>query len=133
MDVIEATATIFGLCLVPLIFLGIPFGFAAYIRQLRHKEIIEWAERGLVKVPQTRNGKDTLRWGIVIAFLGFALCLGLYPIGFAVYSDFPLEFGPWMLIGLLPMFFGLALITVYLATKEKEENKEETEDTDIVE
>ena len=132
MDAIEGIAMISGICLVPLIFLGIPFGFAAYVRQLRHKEVIELAERGLVKVPEARNGKDTLRWGIVIAFMGFALCVGLYPIGFATNTDFPLGFGPWMLIGILPLFFGLALITVYLATKEKED-KEETEDEDTAE
>ena len=127
MDALEVFATVFGICSVSLVFLGVPFGFAAYVRRLRHKEILELAERGLVKVPQTRNGKDTLRWGIVITALGFALCLGLYPIGFAINTGFPLEFGPWMLIGLLPTFFGLALIAIYLTTREKEDKQEEIE------
>ncbi|MBN2503377.1 MAG: hypothetical protein JXB38_21555 [Anaerolineales bacterium] len=127
MEVFEIFGTIFGVCSVSLIFLGVPFGFAAYVRRLRHKEILEMAERGLVKVPQTRNGKDTLRWGIVITALGIALCLGLYPIGWALNTGFPLEFGPWMLIGLLPTFFGIALIAIYLTTREKEDAKEESE------
>ena len=124
MDGFETLAIVSGICAITLVFLGVPFGFAAYVRRLRHKEILELAERGLVKVPKTRDGKDTLRWGIVITALGSALCLGLYPLGFAINSDFPLNFGPWMLIGLLPAFFGLALITIYLTTREKEEDQE---------
>ncbi|KAA3648629.1 MAG: hypothetical protein DWQ07_00070 [Chloroflexi bacterium] len=117
------------------------FGFAAYIRWLRHKEIIELAERGLVKAPQSDDyGRGTLRWGIVIAALGLALCAALYPIGFlpsdfdgarvAVGSHFPLYFGPWMAVGLLPTAFGLALILIYTITKreEKAEAKEEIEE-----
>ena len=36
------------------------------------------------------NGKDTLRWGIVIAAVGLALCVGLYPIGLLPGNTFPL-------------------------------------------
>lgn len=133
MEVFEIVAIVSGVCMVTLVFLGIPFGFAAYVRHLRHKEIIELAERGLVKVPEIRNGKDSLRWGIVFTALGLALCLGIYPFGFVVRSDYPLEFGPWMLIGLLPTFFGLALITIYLVTREKEDKEETAEEEDIVE
>jgi hypothetical protein len=31
-------------------------------------------------------------------------------------NPFPLNFGPWMIIGLVPTFFGLALIVTYVFT-----------------
>lgn len=97
------------------------FGFAAYLRYMRYKETLVLAEKGLV-LPQkngngTSNGKGTLRWGIVITALGVAMCIGLYPFGWiAGGTPFPLNFGPWMVIGLIPTFFGLALILIYVAT-----------------
>jgi hypothetical protein len=104
--------------------LGIPFGFAAFVRQKRHKETLAMIEKGLMEAPkQKSNGKSTLRWGIVISFLGVALSLGLYPLGF-VFSQqgtYPLNFGPWMLLGLVPAFFGLSLIVVYYVTQDKTE------------
>jgi hypothetical protein len=56
-----------------------------------------------------------------------ALCVGLYPIGFVAGSDFPLAFGPWMLAGLLPMFFGLGLVLIYVLTREEKKDDEEKE------
>ncbi len=113
------------------IVLGIPFAFLSYRRWLSHKETVAMVEKGLVPMlPETRNGKDALRWGIVIAALGVALCLGLYPLGFVIKGGFPLYFGPWMLIGLIPAFFGMALIVIYLVTharKAKQAKEQENE------
>jgi hypothetical protein len=95
------------------------FGFFAYLRFMRYKETLTLAEKGLVHPGYGANGKGTLRWGLAITGLGVALCMGLYPIGFAVRSSFPLHFGPWMLAGLLPAFFGLSLIAIYYLTSEK--------------
>ncbi len=71
--------------------------------------------------PERRNGdgKGALRWGILLTALGMALCVGLFPIGFWVNignRSFP--FGPWLLPGLLPMFFGLGLVLIYVLTRE---------------
>ena len=100
-----------------LILLGIPFGFLAYQRRLRHRELMSMLEKNMLAAPlEVGNGKDTLRWGIVITALGLAFCIGLYPLGFVLGMSFPLFFGPWMLIGLIPTFFGLALIVIYLLT-----------------
>ena len=110
-------------CLVVLVVLGIPFLFAAYARRLKHKETMAMVEKGLLKPSSLENGKGTLRWGIVVTALGLALCLGLYPLGYWFGGDFPLNFGPWMLMGLLPLFFGLSLIVIYLVTLEKEDKK----------
>lgn len=102
--------------------LSVPFGYAAYARSRRHKEVMAMIDKGLVP-PNYRkgSGKGMLRWGIVITFLGMALCLGLYPLGIVVgLGDFPLNFGPWMLIGLVPTFFGLSLVVIHYVTRDPE-------------
>ena len=106
---------------------GIPFGFAAYNRRLKHQEMIAMIEKGLVEAPRAdEGGRNTLRWGIVITALGLAFSLGLYPLGFiGGGAHFPLHFGPWMLIGLVPTFFGLALIFIYQLTKPKDEGDDQ--------
>jgi formate hydrogenlyase subunit 3/multisubunit Na+/H+ antiporter MnhD subunit len=99
----------------------IVFGFIVAMRYLRYRETLSLAEKGLVKPERTiGNGKDTLRWGIALTAVGVALFIGLYPIGF--WADpggqLPLHFGPWLLAGLLPMFFGLGLVLIYVLTRE---------------
>ena len=112
------------------------FGFAAYLRYMRYKETLALAEKGLVR-PQKNgdgagNGKGALRWGIVITALGVAMCIGLYPFGWlAGGTSFPLNFGPWMVIGLIPTFFGLALILIYVATS-KNASLESAEETIMI-
>jgi hypothetical protein len=98
--------------------LGFPlilFGFIALMRYLSYRETIALAEKGLVR-PQKAggNGKNALRWGIVIASIGLALIVGL----------FPLHVGPVMLVGLIPTFFGLGLVLIYVLTRESEKGEE---------
>jgi hypothetical protein len=97
------------------------FGFIVVMRFISYRETMQLAEKGLVRPERARggNGKDTLRWGIAVTAIGLALCLGLYPIGFLVRSTFPLGLGPWMLVGLVPTFFGLALVLIYYLTREE--------------
>jgi hypothetical protein len=114
--------------LLLLIVMGLPLGLAAYISRLRHIERMNMIEKGIdVQPRKNANGKDTLRWGIMITSLGAAITLSMYPIGFLFSgSTFPLYFGPWMGIGLLPLFFGLGLILIYYLTKDgKPKDKEE--------
>jgi len=113
-DAFEALAV--GLS-VAIVF-SIPFAFFAFLRYLRYKETITLAERGLLRPERLRNGRDTLKWGIVITAVGTAFTCGLWPLGFIGNGpDFPLGFGPWMVVGLLPMFFGLALIVIHKVNK----------------
>lgn len=98
------------------------FGFVALMRYLGYRETLALAEKGLVRGERSRaNGKDTLRWGIVITAVGLALCLGLYPLGFLGGTRFLLGFGPWMLVGLVPTFFGLGLVLIYVLTRERKD------------
>jgi len=97
------------------------FIFIVAMRYIGYRETMQLAEKGLVRPGRGAggNGKDTLRWGIVITAVGLALCLGLYPIGLLAGNTFPLGIGPWMIAGFLPTFFGLGLILIYVVTREE--------------
>jgi sterol desaturase/sphingolipid hydroxylase (fatty acid hydroxylase superfamily) len=113
-----------------LLGLGIPFTYMMFKRDREHKLTMAMIEKGIFEAPKPveKNGKNTLRWGIVISFLGLALTLGLYPFGFIDGAhEYPLNFGPWMLIGLIPLFFGLSLVVVYYVTREDEDEKKNGE------
>ena len=100
--------------------LGIPlivFGFIALMRYINYRETIALAEKGLVRPAKVQsNGRSALRWGIVIASIGLALIVGLFP------TD-----GPVMLVGLIPTFFGLGLVLIYVLTRESDKKDEENE------
>jgi hypothetical protein len=94
------------------------FAFVGYMRYISYKETLFLAEKGLVR-PEPKANNGLLRWGVVVGALGLAFTLGLYPLGFATGEEYPLNLGPWMLIGFVPLFLGLGLIlTHYLARRE---------------
>lgn len=106
------------LCATSLFFAFV-FGFFAFLRYLKHKEIIALAERGLVQPEPVVNNKDEdsglLRGGVILVAVGLALCIGLYPIGWITMpGELPLNLGPWMLVGILPLFIGFGLLVIYL-------------------
>ena len=106
---------------VPMVFgIGFPliiFGFIALMRYISYRETLALAEKGLVKPAKVQsNGKNALRWGIVIASIGLAVLIGVFPVG-----------GPVLLVGLLPTFFGLGLILIYVLTREPDKKDEENE------
>ena len=105
-------------CLSIVSVLLVIFGFLAFLRYMNYKETIALAEKGLTR-PETKSGKGLLRWGIVIAAIGFALSLGLYPIGFDAGEQYPLHLGPWMLGGFVPLFLGLGLILLHYLTEKE--------------
>jgi di/tricarboxylate transporter len=106
--------------LVILAFIVLLFALIVILRYINYRETLALAEKGLVRAQRQSDGKDSLRWGIVLTAVGVALCLGLWPLGFLPGADtYPLGLGPWMLIGILPTFFGLALILVYVLTYDR--------------
>jgi hypothetical protein len=109
-------------------FFALIFGFLAFMRYMSYKETLALAEKGLVR-PVRGNGKGALIWGILITAVGVALCFGLWPLGFLINgrSGFPFGFGPWMLGALIPIFFGLGLILVYVLTREGKKPEEKME------
>ncbi len=119
----EVTSAIALIACVFAVF-GSIFGCIAYARYLRYRETVVLAEKGLLRAERAHSDRNALRWGIVIAAVGLALCIGLYPVGFIGNSGhtFPLHFGPWMLVGLLPLFFGLGLVLIYVVTTREEKD-----------
>ncbi len=104
------------------------FAFLAIMRYLQYRETLALAEKGLIKTTNGKSesrdeGKGAFRWGVVIASLGLALTLGLWPLG--INTEYFLGLGPWMIGGFLPLFFGLGLILIYVVTREKEKNGKE--------
>ena len=104
---------------------GLTFLFIVAMRYIGYRETLHLAEKGLVRPDRASggNGKDTLRWGVVITAVGLALCAGLYPIGLLPGNTFPLGIGPWMIAGFLPTFFGLGLILIYVLTHEAKDDQ----------
>jgi hypothetical protein len=117
---IDAAIIITPLC-CGLSFFVVLFAFLAALRYIQYRETLTLAERGILKEADEirSNGKGALRWGVVIASLGVALTVGLWPLG--IYSNYPLGLGPWMIGAFIPLFFGLGLILIYVLTKN--ENK----------
>ena len=98
--------------------LVIIFGFLAFMRYLNYRETVALAEKGLSR-EEPKNRKMLLRWGVMIAALGLALTLGLYPLGFLSGDSYPFHLGPWMLAGLIPLFLGLGLVLLHYLTEKE--------------
>ena len=106
-------------CLGSFAFLFVILTFIVIMRYINYRETLKLAEKGLMK-PMRANGnsKAALIWGIIITAMGMALMLGLWPLGIMVGANIPFGFGPWMLAGLLPMFFGMSLLLIHVLTRE---------------
>jgi hypothetical protein len=115
-------------CAGGLTFVFLILGFIVLMRYLNYQETLKLAEKGLVRpMRQNGNGKGALIWGILITAIGLATTIGMWPLGFMFGRELPFGFGPWMLVGLLPTFFGLGLVLVYVLTRESK-SKDESED-----
>lgn len=113
------------ICAGSILFFVLLFGFILMMRYLSYKETLALAEKGLVRPQRERNGsRAALIWGVIIAAIGLALTLGLWPLGLMGFgpNSFPLGLGPWMLIGFIPLFFGLGLILVHVLTRENKKS-----------
>ena len=111
---------------------ALPFVFFGFMRFLRYRETIRLAEHGLIRSSDLNGGRrersDSLRWGVVITALGIALTCGLYPIGFAIDDGFLFGIGPWMLAGLLPTAFGIALLILHRMSADEDDYDDEIPD-----
>src|SRR5207302_11399927 len=101
-----------------LIALVIFLGFIALLRYIDHRERMALIARGMDpnRLRRHRRGTGVLRAGLIIAMVGLALTIGLYPLGYmlpASITQAPLHFGPWLLPGLIPLGVGGALVISY--------------------
>jgi formate hydrogenlyase subunit 3/multisubunit Na+/H+ antiporter MnhD subunit len=104
-------AALLGWSIALVIFLG----FIVLLRYIEHKERMALIIRGLdpYSLRRQRRGIGVLRAGLIITMVGFALTIGLYPLGFMLppaLTEAPLHFGPWLLPGLIPLGVGGALV-----------------------
>ncbi len=126
-------------CIAAFTFFALVFGFIMIWRWFRHREIMAQIQHGLVigdqqaEIANARVSQKLLGRGLALAAVGLALLIGLYPFGFVVSEPWPLHFGPWMLLGLIPLFTGLALLVTYYVSGRnhgtqvaEERRKEET-------
>src|SRR6266566_160785 len=98
-----------------LIALVIFLGFIALLRYIDHRERMALIARGMDpnRLRRHRRGTGVLRAGLIIAMVGLALTIGLYPLGYmlpATLTRSPLHVGPWLLPGLFPLAVGSALV-----------------------
>lgn len=108
-----------------LIMFGGPIAWAITNRVLTFLERSQMIQRGMTPPPDPRfmaqqdmytpNGSADrmLRKGVVLAFIGLALTIGLSFIGY--HESGPMNLpsihpGPWLLGGLIPMFIGVAKV-----------------------
>ena len=119
--------TALTMCTISIGFLVALFGTIVLLRWFRHREIVALAEKGILparyaQYQRASRGRGLLGWGIALSLLGVALLIGLWPVGFADLGvTYPLNFGPWMLGGLVPAFIGLALLITYVLTRKEDE------------
>jgi MFS family permease len=107
----------FAICAGGFGFFVILFALIILLRYLNYKETLALAEKGLVRPEvEAKNGKGNLKTGIILSSIGLALILGMLPFG--VHSSYPGGFGPWMILGLLPLFIGLGLVLIHVVTRE---------------
>jgi hypothetical protein len=117
-------------CTATFAFFALVFGFIMVWRWLRHREFMAQIQHGYVPSDQRAETANAwashklLGWGLALAALGLALLIGLYPFGFVVREPWPLHFGPWMLLGLIPLFIGLALLITYYVSRQNQEAQE---------
>lgn len=103
-----------------LLLLVILLGFVTLNRYLSYKERIALARLGFAAEDLaaagslSREGSRGVLWGGVITMMsGFALLLGLAPLGSGV----------WLIAGLLPMFVGLGMLVIYFTTSGSQARK----------
>ncbi len=104
-----------------LLLLTILLGFITLNRYLAYKERIALARLGFSASDLAAAGEAIKRgsrgvlWGGVITMMsGFALLLGLTPLGSGV----------WLIAGLLPMFVGLGMLLIYFTSSGSQKRKD---------
>jgi hypothetical protein len=130
-------------CMGFIAFFLLIFGTIALTRWFKHREVMAMVERGVLpeqyvqyaSEPRRQESRGLFIWGVALAMLGLALIIGLWPLGITWSGadvQYPLNFGPWMLIGLIPLFIGLALLIVYFLVRKEQAPRLERPSTEEI-
>lgn len=95
---------------VPIILTALGVILVITLRWFSYKERMALIAQGLTpqqKKSAEEKGKLLLAAGLILGLVGLAITIGLMTIGV----------GPWLLIGLLPLFIGLALVLAALVLR----------------
>ena len=108
--------------LVPVIFFLVIGGAIGLMLLTRHKERMILIEKGLhadeIKAlyernkPRPLNPLSSLKWGLILVCIGFAVILGMY-----LHTTYNVEGGVYP--GLMALFGGVGLILFYLLARKK--------------
>lgn len=113
-----------------IVLFGLFFLWLAWMRWMHYRQVIALADRGFgPRDAGERAGGATyrsLRWGLLVAATGLALTIGLWPLSAAEFRFF-LGLSPILLVGLIPLFVGLALVTYWVITHKDAEALAEAE------
>lgn len=96
-----------GIIALLIPFAGITCGCLAIY--LNHKKQMAMIAKGMKPTEEKYMPEKLLTFGLVMAGIGAAICIGLYYIAYKA----------WLIAGLVPGLIGVALILSYLVTKAK--------------
>lgn len=106
--------------IMPIILFALSVILILCLRWFTYREKMAMIERGVSPYPdntadEAKKNKKRLAYGLTTALIGVALTLGFITLGF----------GPWLLVGLIPLFVGLSMILSYLILQPPKPKKEE--------
>jgi hypothetical protein len=114
MTLILACVGIFG-------FFILLFGFLLLFRYINYREKVKLAEKGIYapEEPKTKPKRGLAVAGWIISIIGFLSTIVFWLFGISITGsrigyNFPLGLGPWVLMGLIPLFVGLVLLLIYV-------------------
>lgn len=91
--------------------------FLLIMRYLNYRENVKMMEQGLVPQQKPKRNRGFLITGWIFTGLGFLVTILLWLVGALALGEgqfYPLALGPWVLLGLVPMAFGLLLLLLYI-------------------
>jgi hypothetical protein len=99
------------------VFFILLFGFLLLMRYINYKENIKMADSGIIPLQKPKRNRWLLIVGWIGSVLGGLLSAVMWVVGIKTINEaglYPLALGPWMLIGLAPLFFGLCMLLIYV-------------------
>ncbi|PKO15270.1 MAG: hypothetical protein CVU39_11745 [Chloroflexi bacterium HGW-Chloroflexi-10] len=104
-------------CAGIFVFFILLFGFLLLMRYINYKENVKMADGGIVQLQKPKRNRWLLVVGWIGSVLGVLLSAVIWVVGIKTINEaglYPLALGPWMLIGLAPLFFGLCMLLIYV-------------------